>query len=314
MPLAGRGTAPPCHWIYDTRLIAFSNSSTSRVRLCSSFTRTLNDSGRFGSKAVVPLYDGLVDSGPSTDIIGFHCQKFLKCIGRAVSFHRPYLHLSETLSSELGFSSQRLLCYERVGTCRAGVDLVINEMVELQHVHHADGNILIELLPRPPVKQLNLTVRPEGLPSRVRWALISSSVAPSKTGIRDEQSLPEPLCHFEDLIIGEAVHRTVLNVIRGVDLFNLVTERSLGLILLHEDSRRWSLPRDFAAHPRWVSSICPTFILEGTPRGLSTTSTAGTVGEDRACPLRAVFGRQHPYSRDVPPFYRPPKSLRLITT
>ncbi len=32
-------------------------------------------------------------------------------------------------------------------------------------------------------------------------------------------------------------------------------------------------PRFLAAQPRWVSSICPMFILDGTPSGLSTMST-----------------------------------------
>ena len=32
-------------------------------------------------------------------------------------------------------------------------------------------------------------------------------------------------------------------------------------------------PMPFAAHPRWVSRIWPTFIREGTPSGLSTMST-----------------------------------------
>src|SRR5256885_12050282 len=32
-------------------------------------------------------------------------------------------------------------------------------------------------------------------------------------------------------------------------------------------------PRPLAAQPKWVSRICPTFMREGTPSGLSTMST-----------------------------------------
>ncbi len=32
-------------------------------------------------------------------------------------------------------------------------------------------------------------------------------------------------------------------------------------------------PRPFAAQPRWVSRIWPTFIRDGTPSGFSTMST-----------------------------------------
>src|SRR5512146_551701 len=32
-------------------------------------------------------------------------------------------------------------------------------------------------------------------------------------------------------------------------------------------------PRPFAAQPRWVSRICPTFMRDGTPSGLRTIST-----------------------------------------
>ncbi len=37
-------------------------------------------------------------------------------------------------------------------------------------------------------------------------------------------------------------------------------------------------PSSFPAHPRWVSKTWPTFILEGTPRGLRTISTGVPFG------------------------------------
>src|SRR5699024_317325 len=48
----------------------------------------------------------------SNCIVRFDCQDFLQGIRSTVCFKRPYLHLSETLSTELCFTTKRLLCNE----------------------------------------------------------------------------------------------------------------------------------------------------------------------------------------------------------
>ena len=56
-------------------------------------------------------------------------------MGRAVGLQSTYLHLSKTLSAELGFSSQGLLGYQRVGARGTGMDLIVYQMMQLQVMH-----------------------------------------------------------------------------------------------------------------------------------------------------------------------------------
>ena len=58
---------------------------------------------------VLTLDDGFVSLHTSYHIVGFHRQDLLQRVGSAVGLQGPYFHLSETLTAELGFSSQRLL-------------------------------------------------------------------------------------------------------------------------------------------------------------------------------------------------------------
>ena len=65
-------------------------------------------------------------------------------MGGAVGLERPDLHLPKTLAAELSFSTQRLLRDERIGAGRPGMDLVLHQVDELQHVDVADRNSLGE--------------------------------------------------------------------------------------------------------------------------------------------------------------------------
>ena len=82
--------------------------------------------------------------GTAGDIIGLDGEELLERIRRTVSLHRPDLHLPETLSTELRLPTERLLGDEAVRTSRAGVDLVIDEVVELKDVHHPDSDRIIK--------------------------------------------------------------------------------------------------------------------------------------------------------------------------
>jgi hypothetical protein len=67
------------------------------------------------------------------------------------------------------------------------VDLVVDQVVQLQHVHDADGDVLVERLAGAPVEEDRLTAV-----GRARHAssavLISLSLAPSNTGVADEDA------------------------------------------------------------------------------------------------------------------------------
>ncbi len=73
----------------------------------------------------------------------------------------PDLHFAETLTAELPAPYRPreglLLRNERVGTDRTGMHLVVDHMAQLQHVDHAHGSRLVELLARLAVVQVGAT-------------------------------------------------------------------------------------------------------------------------------------------------------------
>ncbi len=72
-------------------------------------------------------------------------------MGRTVCFHGPDFHLTQSLAAELGLAAKGLLGDQRVGTDGSGVNLIIDQMVEFEHVHGADGNLFLERLSGMPV-------------------------------------------------------------------------------------------------------------------------------------------------------------------
>src|SRR5699024_7178744 len=117
---------------------------------------------------VVALDDGFVGLHTSYHVVGFHCKDLLQSVGSAVRLQSPYLHLSETLTSELSFTAQRLLCYQRVGACGTRVDLVVYQMMQLQIVHVSDRYRAVKIFSGPAVAETHFTVAGNGnaLPQR----------------------------------------------------------------------------------------------------------------------------------------------------
>ena len=111
---------------------------------------------RFGN--VVALYDRFVGLYPADDVVGFDRKNFLQNMRRAVRFERPDFHFAETLSAELGFTAERLLRYHRVRSYRTSVDLIVYEVVQLNHIHITDGYSVFERFARSSVVKLNLAV------------------------------------------------------------------------------------------------------------------------------------------------------------
>ena len=60
------------------------------------------------------LDDSLVSLATSVDIITLDGEDFLKDVGCAECLERPNLHLSETLTTELSLTTERLLGNKRV--------------------------------------------------------------------------------------------------------------------------------------------------------------------------------------------------------
>ena len=95
---------------------------------------------------VVAADDRLVDLGAAGHVVRLHRQHLLQRVGGAVGFERPDLHLAEALAAELRLAAQRLLGDERVRTDRTRVDLVVHQVVQLQHVDVAHRHLAVERL------------------------------------------------------------------------------------------------------------------------------------------------------------------------
>src|SRR5690606_16653567 len=106
--------------------------------------------------AVIAVHDVLVHLGPTVHIVRLDGQHFLQGVGGTVGFQCPDLHLPETLTTELRFTTQRLLGNQAVGTGGTRMHLVVDQVVQLQHVHVADGSGALELVAGTPIEQLHL--------------------------------------------------------------------------------------------------------------------------------------------------------------
>ena len=107
---------------------------------------------------LLALDDGFVGLDASEDIVRFHGEQLLEDVGGAVGLEGPHLHLAEPLAAELRLATQRLLGDEAVGAGGPGVDLVLHEVVKLEHVDLPDRDLAVEQLARAAVAQLDLAV------------------------------------------------------------------------------------------------------------------------------------------------------------
>src|SRR5262245_17306975 len=112
-----------------------------------------------GLERVVALDDRLVRLDAAHDVVRLDGQDLLEHVGGPVGLQRPDLHLAEALTAELRLAAQRLLGDQAVRTGRARVDLVLDQVVELEHVDPPHRHRLVELLTRPAVAERDLAVR-----------------------------------------------------------------------------------------------------------------------------------------------------------
>ena len=127
------------------------------------------------------LDDGLVGADTARHVVGLDGQDLLQGVAGAVGLQGPHFHLAEALAAELGLAAQGLLGDQRVGAGGTGVDLIVHQMVQLQEVHIAHGDLVVKALAGAAVVQpaLALGIRPASCSA----SEISLSVAPSKMGV-----------------------------------------------------------------------------------------------------------------------------------
>src|SRR6185295_12652329 len=107
---------------------------------------------------VLAPHHRLVDLGAPVDVVRLDGEQLLEDVRRAVGFERPDFHFAEALAARAGLAAQGLLRDQRVGARRAGVDLVVDQVVQLHDVHDAHGDRLVEGLARAAVEELDLAV------------------------------------------------------------------------------------------------------------------------------------------------------------
>ena len=92
------------------------------------------------------------------NVVRFVREQFLQSVCGTVCFQRPNFHLTKALTTKLCFTTQWLLGNHRVWSGRTCVNLVVDQVVQLQHVHVADGDLFWEWFARATVMQSCLTV------------------------------------------------------------------------------------------------------------------------------------------------------------
>ena len=267
---------------------------------------TLNDSGRPGLEHVLALDDRLVHARAAGDVVGLDRQHLLQRVGGAVGLERPHLHLAETLAAELRLAAERLLRDERVRARRAGVDLVVDQVVQLHHVHDADGDLVRERLAGAAVEET------------------ASGRSAGSAGPREQ---------LEDLLLGRAVeHRRrrrgcrapalraslttssslervdeLADLLGGVELLQLLAGAPSTSGRPFSSSSAASLPRRARAPPSRGGSrgsgrrSCGTARRAGSARCRPACRRRGT-----ACPPRAGCARARPCCRGGRPSCRRP--------
>src|SRR5688572_10043999 len=87
----------------------------------------------------------------------------------------PYFHLTKTLTTELCFTTKRLLRDKTVRSDRTGMHLIINHMVKFDHINNSHGCFLVETVSRFAIKQVSMTHHRDTGFSTIVCDLISSS-------------------------------------------------------------------------------------------------------------------------------------------
>src|SRR5207237_838721 len=226
-------------------------------------------------------------------------QDFLERVRGAVGFERPHFHFSEPLAAKLRLPGEWLLRHQRIRADGAGVDLVVHEVRQLHHVDRADGHVGLEQLAsalpanfrKSTIWRCNSRVSADTLrpPNNATPAVPIWGRLPLVAGRRRRS---DTICNT--CCASSAGGRTSSCRLWAAQL----SPASLSSTPISVSSAPWktgvlaSKPNRFAAQPRCVSRICPTFMRLGTPSGFSTMSTgvpSGRNGISSSGTIRAMM-------------------------
>src|ERR1035437_781215 len=158
-----RGWAPRligdrCHFrcrrlLYQVRALDQFHVQAKRLQLADEHVERLGHARLNGRLA---LHDCFINLRPAMNVVRFGGEQFLQDVSGAVGFQRPHLHLAETLPAELRLAAQRLLSDKRVRPDGTGVNLVVPQVREFEHVDVARRDWLLKLFAGHAVVQRRL--------------------------------------------------------------------------------------------------------------------------------------------------------------
>src|SRR5713101_3273758 len=178
--------------------------------------------GQARLERVLTLDDRLVHAGASDHVVGLDGEELLQRVGGAVGLHRPHLHLAQALPAELRLAAQRLLGDQGVRPDAARVDLLVDQVVQLEHVHDAHRDVLVEGLARAPVEEDHLA-----RPGQVGVLELREDLRLARAvedGRGEVHSAHQLLRQLEQLLVGQPVEQ-LLHLLRVVDLLEVLADR-----------------------------------------------------------------------------------------
>src|SRR3989338_4307413 len=122
--------------------------------------------------------DGIKGGTTSDDVVRLDSKHFTKGEGGTKTEESPHFHFSETLSSDLRPTSERLLIIKLVQPNRTHVNLVLHHVVKLQDIHVSNGSLLSKFVASKTITKLNLSVFWKT--SRLEFSLYVTFVGTSK--------------------------------------------------------------------------------------------------------------------------------------
>src|SRR5690554_3860761 len=163
---------------------------------------------------MITIDNVLVHLGPTVDVIRLDGKHFLQGIGGTVCLQSPDFHLTEALTTKLSLTTQRLLGNQAVGAGGTSVHLVIDQVVELEHVHVAHSHRAVKCIAGTAVIQLDLAT---GIHiCQLKHTLDLGFFGTIEDRCRHRNTFAKVTAQLQDLFVAQAIEINLGHFIRVV--------------------------------------------------------------------------------------------------
>src|SRR5690606_25449769 len=131
------------------------NCEAEALQFLHQYAEAGRDTGFFNRLA---LDDGFIGFHAALNIVGLDGKHFLQGVGCAIGFQCPHFHFTEALTTKLCLTTQRLLGNKAVWASRTGMNLVLDEVCQLEHVHQTDCDRAIKGFTCAAIEQFLLAI------------------------------------------------------------------------------------------------------------------------------------------------------------